>query len=58
MHLLKIILLVWLSFGTLMILGFLWLGSKGVQSLNQGTEKETSRDRHEKAPAMACSKAA
>jgi len=45
-QLVKLILLIWFWFGILTILGFLWLGRKGVQAL---MDKETSTERHKKA---------
>jgi hypothetical protein len=57
MHLLKLILVIWFWFGVLTILGFLWLGRKGVQALDK-PGKEPSFEKHPKPSAVVRSNAA
>ena len=57
MHFLKLVAVTWLCFGVLTILGFLWLGRKGVRALEQPKEDPILKQ-HGKVAAVASSKAA
>jgi len=58
MHFLKLVVMIWFCFGVLSTLGFLWLGKKGIQALEQPSKKQPSLDRRPKTAAVVTSNAA
>jgi hypothetical protein len=58
MHFLRMLLVMWFSFGVLTIFAFLWLGKKGVQALSPTAKKEAGFDLHQKRQAVVTSNAA
>jgi len=58
MHFLKLVVMIWLCFGVVTTLGFLWLGKRGVKALDLPSKKEPSFAPHKKAPVVVSSNAA
>jgi len=58
MHFLKLVAMIWFCFGVVTTLGFLWLGKKGVQALDQPGRKEPAFKPHKKASVVVSSNAA
>jgi hypothetical protein len=58
MHLIKLVMLGWISFGVLTMLGFLWLCERSVRALDQPVKKQPAFDHRVKSAAAASSKLA